>query len=188
MIYCQLHNRASLSMGQSLTLGDVARTIAPQPLDKVTLPCPKEAGVWRVSAIDVTQAIAKACPGEEVSLLGPDACYVHRVRREGNGFLRLLRTGAAFLILLLGGALGLAWFHSDVDMPKAQMMVYETIAGHEPEDPRQVNIPYVVGVVLGVSVFYALPSRSRSTPMEVKLNAYLQDMEQTEGKDVNDDA
>ena len=31
-----------------------------------------------------------------------------------------------------------------------------------------------------------LPSRSRSTPLEVKLNAYLQSMEQTEGKDVRD--
>ena len=47
-------------------------------------------------------------------------------------------------------------------------------------------MPYIIGVAAGVAVFYALPSRSRSTPMEVKLNAYLQSMEQTEGKDVRD--
>ena len=91
-----------------------------------------------------------------------------------------------FLILLLGSALGLAWFHSDVDMPAAQVMVYRLITGQEPEDPRWITVPYIIGVAAGVAVFYALPSRSRSTPMEVKLNAYLQSMEQTEGKDVHD--
>ena len=45
-------------------------------------------------------------------------------------------------------------------------------------------MPYAVGVALGVAVFYALPARSATTPLEVKLTAYQEDMEKTEGKDI----
>ena len=43
---------------------------------------------------------------------------------------------------------------------------------------------YFVTLVLGVAVFYALPARSATTPLEVKLTAYQQDMEQTEARDI----
>ena len=35
-----------------------------------------------------------------------------------------------------------------------------------------------------MTVFYALPARSATTPLEVKLTAYQEDMEKTEGKDI----
>ncbi len=95
-----------------------------------------------------------------------------------------LRILAAFLILCLGGALGLAWFHADVDMPKAQFDVYEALTGKAPADARLITIPYVVGVALGVAVFYALPSKTATTPLEVKLTEYQEDMEKTEGRDM----
>ena len=85
--------------------------------------------------------------------------------------------------LLLGGALGLCWFHADVDMPRAQFAVYEAITGQEVSDARLITVPYAVGVALGVAVFYALPSRKATTPLEVKLTEYQEDLEKTEGRD-----
>jgi hypothetical protein len=35
-----------------------------------------------------------------------------------------------------------------------------------------------------VAVFYALPSRKATTPLEVKLTEYQEDMEKTEGRDI----
>ena len=186
MIYCQLNSRVSLPAGEPLTLGQAARVIAPTPADMLPLPCPDRPGVWRVTPVDLLPVLQAAFPGEQVAFLGAEACCVHRIRPNRRDPFRPVRTAAAFLILLLGSALGLAWFHSDVDMPAAQVMVYRLITGQEPEDPRWITVPYIIGVAAGVAVFYALPSRSRSTPMEVKLNAYLQSMEQTEGKDVHD--
>lgn len=186
MIYCQLNDRASVEIGQPLTLGQVARVLAPAMADHLPVSCPDQPGVWRITAIDLAQLLQQHFPDEDVTCLGADACYVHRIRATVHDRWRPLRTAAAFLILMLGSAMGLAWFHSDVDMPKAQLMVYQLITGHEPEDPRSITVPYVIGVAAGVAVFYALPSRSRSTPMEVKLSGYLSSMEQTEGRDVHD--
>ena len=185
MIYVQLQNRAKVSMGQTLHLGAAARLIAPKGADALPLPCPDQPGVWKLEAIAVTQAIQKAYPNEAITLLGADICYVHRVRASPRDPTRPLRTAAAFLILCLGGALGLCWFHADVNMPKAQFALYEAITGLEPRDPRLITIPYVAGVALGVAVFYALPSRKATTPLEVKLTEYQEDMEKTDGRDMD---
>lgn len=184
MIYCQLHNRAKAVMGTPLRLKDAARVLAPRGADDLTLPCPDQEGVWKLEAIAVAAALQERFPGEEVTLMGADVCYVHRIPPPRKHWLRPLRAAAAFLILLMGSALGLAWFHSDVDMPRAQYAVYEALTGQPPEDPRLITIPYCIGVALGVSVFYALPSRKATTPLEVKLTEYQEDMEKTEGKDI----
>ncbi|MGN0779899.1 MAG: hypothetical protein ACI4MJ_12160 [Aristaeellaceae bacterium] len=186
MIYCQLNTRVVLPLGQALMLGQVARVIAPRAAETLPLPCPDQPGVWRITPVDILPTLERAFPGEAVTLLGADTCYVHRRKPTRHHGLRLMRTTAAFLILLLGSALGLAWFHSDVDMPHAQQMVYRLLTGQEVSDARYITVPYIIGVAAGVAVFYALPSRSRSTPMEVKLSAYITAMEQTEGKDVRD--
>ena len=185
MIYIQLSNRAKVTMGQTLQVGDAAKVLAPSGTEKLALPCPEREGVWKLQAIDVARVVQAAHPQEDVTLMGADVCYVHRVKENGRDLTRPLRTAAAFIILCLGSALGLAWFHSDVDMPHAQAAVYQAITGEEPRDMRLITIPYVIGVTLGVAVFYALPARSATTPLEVKLTAYQEDMEKTEGKDID---
>ena len=186
MIYCQLRPEAELPLGAPLRLGNVARLIAPEGAENIPLPCPDREGVWRLDALLCARALRDACPGEEVSLLGAESCYIRRVKRHQPDPLRWLRAATACLILLLGSALGLSWFHSDVDMPAAQVMVYRLLTGQEPEDSRWITVPYCVGVALGVAVFYALPSARAVTPMEVKLSAYRADMEKAQGKEIHD--
>lgn len=185
MIYVQLQNRAKVEMGQPLHLGAAARLIAPAGAEGIRLPCPEQQGIWKLEAIHVARALRKAYPEEAITLLGADICYVHRVKPTHRDITRPLRTAAAFLILCLGGALGLCWFHADVDMPRAQSAVYEALTGEQPRDARLITIPYAVGVALGVAVFYALPSRKATTPLEVKLTEYHEDMEKTEGRDID---
>ena len=185
MIYIQLQNRAKVEMGQPLHLSDAAKLIAPPGAEKLLLPCPEEQGTWKLEAIHVTQAVQAAFPGEAITLLGADICYVHRVKAPHKDPTRPLRTAAALLILCLGGALGLAWFHADVNMPQAQFAVYEALTGTHPPNEQFITIPYAAGVALGVAVFYALPSRKATTPLEVKLTEYQEDMEKTEGRDID---
>ena len=141
MICIQLNDRAKVTQGQTLRLCDAAKLIAPEGAAQLPLPCPEEEGVWKLLAIDVARAVTAAFPGQELTLMGADVCYVHRVKEKKRDLTRPLRTAAAFLILCLGGALGLAWFHSDVDMPHAQIAVYEALTGEKPRDVRLITIP-----------------------------------------------
>ena len=185
MIYVQLQNRAKVEMGQALHLGAAAKLIGPKGAEDIRLPCPEDPGVWKVTALHVAQVLQAKYPGKDITLLGADICYVHRMKTPQRDLTRPIRTAAAFLILCLGGTLGLCWFHADVDMPRAQSAVYEAITGVPPEDERIITIPYAAGVVLGVAVFYSLPSRKATTPLEVKLTEYQEDMEKTEGRDID---
>lgn len=185
MIYVQLQNRAKLEMGQELRLGDASKLIGPKGTEDIILPCPEEQGIWKLTALHVTQVLQASFPQEGITLMGSDICYVHRVKALRRDPTRPFRTAAAFLILCLGGTLGLCWFHADVDMPQAQYAVYEALTGEEPRDPRMITIPYAAGVALGVAVFYALPSRKATTPLEVKLTEYQEDMEKTEARDID---
>lgn len=182
MIYIQLLQRSKAETGRPIHLSDIARLIGPDALGQLPLACPEAQGIWKMEAIAIAGAVKAAFPHEDVTLLGPDVCYIHRVHALRPDPTRPLRTAAAMLILCLGGALGLAWFHADVDMPRAQLAVYEALTGRTPSDSRLITIPYALGVALGVAVFYALPSSRATTPLEVKLTAYQEDMEKTEGR------
>lgn len=186
VIYCQMRVRAKLTLEEPLTLAQVAE-VEGTDAAALPLPCPHRPGVWTVEAIDAARALHRACPGEEIALLGPDACYVHRVRSRQRDPWRWLRTAAAFGVMLFGSMLGLAWFHSDVDMPRAMALLFTLVTGDAPPDQRWITLPYALGVALGVCIFYAIPKRRAVTPLEVKLTEYQGDMERTEGKSIHGD-
>ena len=185
MIYCRIKDRATLPPGTPVRVKDVALIQGGnEKAGQQRIPCPDEAGVWTLEGIDVVRAITGACPGEDVSLTGPDVCYVHRAGPEKKDRMKPVRMVLAFLLLVAGSALALAWFHSDVGMPEAQMEVYRLITGKEAENPLFINIPYAVGVGLGVAFFYSLIGRRTISPMDVKLKQYRKDMEETEGREI----
>lgn len=183
MIYCQLQDRVRIGMGQQLCLGDVASIAGPAELSRLALPCPDKKGVWKLSALECASALQKAMPQEAITMLGADTCYVHRAPVRLHDSTKALRTLAAFLILLMGGAMGLSWFHSDVDMPNAQLLVYRTLTGQEVSDPRIITIPYCIGVALGAGVFYALPARKTASLLDVQLDEYQASVEKASGKE-----
>ena len=187
MIYCQLNPRAKASVGQTVRLSDVAEITDGGVLEALTIPCPDRVGVWRLKAMTIIRLIQQTCPGEELTMLGAPACCIHRVRADHADPTHPLRTFAAFAILAIGSALGLAWFHSDVDMPGAMERVYALVTGQPLAQPRLITIPYIIGVALGVGVFYAIPFPKEVTPLEVKLTEYQEKMESAEAEDIPDE-
>ncbi|MBR4082090.1 MAG: hypothetical protein IKK21_09930 [Clostridia bacterium] len=181
MIYCQLRARATVQ-GSKVTVGDVAQVTRGAQAMVCSVQSP---GVWKVTALQVARAIRRAHPEEQVTMLGPDQCYVHREQPRRDRW-RYLRWGLAFFVLTAGSALGLCWFHADVGMPEAQLAVYRLITGTEPPDARWITIPYAVGVVAGAALFYALPWQKTITPMEVRMEEFRADMEKTAARDVED--
>ena len=185
MILCQLSTRVKLDVHAPLYLDEAAALRGLKAPAHLALPCPQKPGVWKLESIDVAAALHQAFPKEEIMMLGPDTCYIHRIRTQQHDWTKPLRAALAFLILLFGSALGLAWFHSDVDMPRAMEQLFTLLSGSAPPDGLWITIPYIIGVALGVCVFYAIPKKNAVTPLEVKLTEYQGDMEQTEGQSIH---
>ena len=188
MIFCQMKVRVKLPVTETLYLDQAATVRTDKTLQlHIPLTCPQKVGVWNLEAADAALALQQAYPQESGTMLGPDTCYVHRVQMMRRDWSKPLRTVAAFAVLMFGSALGLAWFHSDVDMPRAMEQLFTLLTGNSPPDARWIAIPYTVGVALGVCVFYAIPRKNAVTPLEVKLTEYQGDMEQTEGQSIHGD-
>ena len=139
MIYVQLRARVKLAQGETLHVADAAKVLGSEKAGHCSLFCPTAPGVYTLDAIAVAKALKKVFPQEDISLIGAEVCYVHRIKARGKDFLRPVRTVAALLILLLGSALGLTWFHADVNMPQAQADVYAAITGAPPDDERRTS-------------------------------------------------
>lgn len=179
----QIKRRATIAPGQALTVGDVA-ILAPadERAANAVVPCSRELGVWTIAAAAVAQAITQAY-GKDWTLLGESTCYVHVARGGKQGVSRNLRAVLAFVLLTVGGALALTWFHADVNMMDAQYALYALLTGAEPTNKWLVVAPYTLGVGLGVGGYYALIGKRRAvSPLDMKLSEYRSAAEETAGK------
>ena len=143
--------------------------------------CPNTAGVWRLPAMAVIKAVTPIIP--DVTLLGPPECYVHVVPENKRNRTHLIRAMLAFVLLTLGSALVITWFHADVNMLDAQQSMFRLITGREAENIWMITIPYAAGVFFGVALFYALLGRKGTTsPLAIKLEEYRKSAETSTGK------
>lgn len=186
MLYVQLKSRAALSENKALTIGDVADVAdekgkpCPAALT-LNLQCPKKEGVWTLPAIAVLNALAPL--NQPLTILGETQCYIHIVPDLKRNKTRPLRAALAFLLLLMGSALAITWFHADVNMLSAQKDLYRFLTGSEPANILLIVIPYALGVGLGVALFYSLIGHKKTvSPLDIQLDKYRQDAEKTAGE------
>ena len=182
MLYLQLKARTTIKPGEQLLVRHVADALDAGGAKIMDLPveCVKKEGVWRLPAVAVVKAVMGVCP--EVSVLGSGECFVHIIPESKQNRTRIFRTILAFVILMVGSALAIMWFHADVNMMDAQQSLYRLITGHQAENHWLITAPYSVGVFFGVALFYALLGRRRTVaPLEIKLEEYRQSAEQASG-------
>ena len=95
MIYVQLRARVKLAQGETLHVADAAKVLGSEKAGHCSLFCPTSPGVYTLDAIAVAKALKKVFPQEDISLIGAEVCYVHRIKARGKDFLRPVRTAAA---------------------------------------------------------------------------------------------
>ena len=182
VLYLQLKARTTMAPGEALLVRHVADALDSEGAKVMDLPVeyPGKTGVWRLPAMAVVKAVVGVCP--EITMLGPDECFVHVVPENKRNRTRPVRTAVAFLLLMIGSALAITWFHADVNMLDAQQSLYRMITGRDVENYLWITVPYSVGVFFGVSLFYALLGKKRTVaPLEIKLEEYRQSAEQATG-------
>jgi len=183
MLYLQLKPRVTIAPGDQLLVRHVADAIDTEQEKVMDLPirCPSTPGVWRLPAMAVVQAVISH--DSDIKLLGPPECFVHIIPPEKRNRTHVIRTVFAFLLLMIGSAFAITWFHADVNMIDAQQGLYRMITGKNPENMWLITIPYAIGVFFGVALFYSLLGKKHTvSPLEIKLEDYRASAEQATGK------
>lgn len=179
VIYIQLKSEFEAAENQQVRLLDIAR-ISPPDKELAEIPFDIPAQGRRVDALEVIARVATLRPQARIEPVGAGDIFVSRVcRRRGIGAWLIK---IALPVFLFGGAaMGITFFHADVNMLDAQNAILGMFGGGEAE-PLELAIPYSIGVFVGVGAFLLLGGRAKS-PLALKLRDYRKQLEQSDDED-----
>lgn len=132
-----------------------------------------------IDMLQVVKAVHQLLPGMTVETFGEPHVLVEvsaSANRKPNRFLLVL----AWLLLFFGSGMALLNFHADVNMPFVQARITELITGKPERHPWVFQIPYSLGVGLGMLLFFNRLFRKRKSddpnPLEVEMFMYQENV------------
>lgn len=186
-IYFQLKAHISCEIGQNIYLEDVA-LLSCQPdmeekVRKLIVLKEQDKGIKVISAIEVIELIREAIPGARVFSVGETRAFIHIGEKKAapkSSFMGPFKVVLTWLLLFMGSGLAIMYFHADVNMHKVHETIYTAITGQRGTDLYWVNIPYSIGIGLGIALFFGIfPNRDRSMkpdPLEIGIYKYKKDI------------
>jgi stage V sporulation protein AA len=185
-IYIRMRNRSQIGHRGKVCLHEIAQIIAEDSVCKRlgTLEIyevkKEDRNIVVIDAMRVIRQITKQLPEYEVQMIGPSQTIVEVVCKKKKisipAFLLI------WFLLFFGAAFTIINFHEDVSMHALQKRLYTMITGEKEEKPLLFQIPYSLGLGLGMVLFFNHFFRKRineePSPLEVEMFNYQQDIDQ----------
>ena len=185
-VYIRLRNRVLVRPREEVFLKDIAQVIAHDALHEklnqlmIYQISDQDRNIIIIDVMQVIAEIAKLDPTIEVQLLGPSQTIVEVVFKKKKYSITLFVL--AWLLLFFGSMLTIMNFHEDVSMQDVQQRIYRIITGKSVEKPLFFQIPYSIGLGLGMIIFFNHVFKKRlneePSPLEVEMFNYQQDLDQ----------
>lgn len=176
VIYIQFLPECEVGAQSKVRLGEMVH-MSPRDQELEALEMDIPASGRRVDAVEVAARIGGLRPQAHIELLGSGEVFVSR-RDHRRGPLAWVMKVGLILLLFGGAALGMTFFHADVNMLDAQRAICSMFGGGE-ATPLQLATPYSLGVLAGVGGFFLLGGRGKS-PLALKLQGYRKQLEQAD--------
>ncbi len=141
------------------------------------IPKDKDA-TYLISALDIIRSIYHAYPEATVSNVGETDILIeyHAKAKKENKVWEIVRVCIVGFILFVGAATTIMCFHTDTQMPLIFQNYYYMFFGENVDMPSIISIPYSLGLVLGVLVFFNHFSKIKvtddPTPIEIEMTTY----------------
>jgi len=185
-IYIRMRNKVEVNQNSKITLSDIAQIIAPEKY----LHQLKQLFIYQVTKEDkntvvidvmkIIDALTQKWSGLDIQLIGPSQTIVeviYKKRKVSFPFFILI-----WLLLFIGSALAIMNFHEDVSMQEVHQKIYKMITGESVSKPLILQIPYSIGLGLGMIIFFNHIFKKRfneePSPLEVEIFNYQQDLDQ----------
>ncbi len=183
-IYVKTAKKASVAERKDIYVKDIAEVFAPDNLLKkiknIKLLEIKsdEKKNYLITIIDVISAIDKALPGHTINNVGEmDTIIEYSPKKQkDNKFLKVLKIIFVTIILAGGSSTAIMSFHSDAQMATVFENYYYIFFNEKIENPIIIDLPYSLGLALGIIVFFNHFSGKKitddPTPIEVEMSVY----------------
>jgi stage V sporulation protein AA len=185
IVYVRMRNRIHVLLNQDIKLKNVAKLIGPKEvvakLENIHLIKVKkeDKNIIIVDLVKIIESIMRVSSDIEIQAIGPNQTIIEVVyEKKRFTFLAFL---AVWLLLFIGAALTIMNFHVDVSMQEVHQKLFKIITGREDTKPLVIQIPYSIGLGLGMVLFFNHFFKKRfneePSPLEVEMFNYQQDLD-----------
>lgn len=183
-IYIKPFKKISFAEHKSVYVKDICEVYAPKQIlkqvksTKVLQITENVEKNYLISVIDIIDALDKSVPGHTINNVGEiDTVLEYSPKREkDNSFLKTLKIVVVTIILLAGSSTAIMSFHSDAQMAKVFENYYYIFFNEKVENPMLLDIPYSLGLAVGIIVFFnhftGKKITTDPTPIEVEMSTY----------------
>jgi stage V sporulation protein AA len=185
-LYVKMRQRLQVSPDCKLKLRDVAQLAGPESIvadlrDRMVYEITKKDRTHVViDVMKVIDTIRKYNEGLEINVFGPAQVIVEIIYEKKR--VNLLFFAAVWLLLFVGAGLAIIYFHEDVSMQQVHQRIYYMVTGEINKKPLILQVPYSLGLGLGMILFFNHVFQKRineePSPLEVEMFQYQQSLDQ----------
>ncbi|WP_208588177.1 stage V sporulation protein AA [Gracilibacillus suaedae] len=140
----------------------------------------KDHNVSVIDGFHLLDTLVEAYPFLSVELLGSNQVIVEIKKNDKKASIFLILL--IWLLLCIGSAMAIMNFHYDVSMEEVHQGLYFLLTGEQQNKPLWIQIPYSIGLGLGMILFFNHIFKKRfneePSPLEVEMFNYQQDLDQ----------
>lgn len=185
-IYIQMKRRVKIKRGAVIQLGDIAQIIVPErmkDLHKMKVLSNTSEVEKKFIVLDVMTVINKIkghYSEADIQVIGPSEIIfeVEEKKKAASSFLFVL----VWLLLFIGSGMAIMNFHEETSMQTMHQKIYWMMTGRMNTNPYIVQIPYSIGLGLGMILFFNHLFKKRinqePSPLEIEMFNYQQDLDQ----------
>lgn len=185
-LFLRLRKRLAVKPQTLITLGDICQiywdgereeAIKRMPIYRVQ---PADGNLVIIDIMQVIKRLRSAYPEAQLEIQGASQIIVEVLnpRKKGNPLLLAI----VWCLLFIGSGLAIMNFHTDVSMLQVHQRIFYLITGKENLHPLWLQIPYSVGIGLGMILFFnhifQKKINEEPSPLEVELFMYQESLDQ----------
>jgi len=183
-LYIRLRRRARIRKGRPVHLSDIAQLIVPpeyeERLNRLIIHHPQQEDGNRV-LIDmmlIVKKVKERFPELQIEHFGEP--HVLLEIYSDNKKPSPILIGVVWLLLFIGSGLAIMNFHADVSMLEVHQRIYELMTGKKIEHPLILQIPYSIGIGVGMVIFFNHLFKKKfneePSPLEVEMFMYQENV------------
>jgi stage V sporulation protein AA len=184
-VYIRLRHRIQVRKNDSIILKDIAQIIANEEvygqLEKLHVyqVSENDNNIVVIDVMKVIQLITNSIPRADVQTIGPSQVIVEVISKKKKISFPVFLS--VWLLLFIGAALTIMNFHEDVSMRIVHQRIYTILTGEVDDKPLVFQIPYSIGLGMGMILFFNHIFKKRlneePSPLEVEMFNYQMDLD-----------